>query len=63
MFLTDGAVDGSQLGARRFEIHTGREAAEELGHAVHAPRRHRGIQVVGARHDVGDNLRLRRVRH
>lgn len=53
----------SQLGPRRVEIGAGREAAEQLGHAVLAASHHRRRQMVSAGDDVGDELGLGGIGH
>ncbi len=54
---------GAKLRARGFEVRAGREPPEQLGHPVHAAIDHRGVEVMRARHDVRDDLGLRRIRH
>ena len=63
MFLHDGAVHGTKLRASRFEVDAGRQPAEELRHPVHPPFHHRRVEMVRARHDVGDDFGLLRIGH
>ena len=63
MGLDDGAVHGAKLRPRRFEIHAGCQPAEQLRHPVDASVHHRRVEMVRARHDVGDDFGLLRIRH
>ena len=63
MGLDDGSVHGAKLRARRLEIDAGRQPAEELRHPVHPPVHHRRVEMVRARHDVGDDLGFLRIGH
>ena len=62
MFFHHGRVGGTQLGAGLVESGAGREAAEELGHAVDAAGDHGGGEMVRAGDDVGDDFRVGGIR-
>ena len=59
----DRRVPRAQFGGRGLEGRARRQAREDLGHAVLAPRDHRRRQMMRARHDIRDNLRRHRIRH
>ncbi len=56
MFSHHRAVHGAQLGAGLIEGGAGRQAAEQLGHAMDAPGDHGGRKMMRAGHHVGDDL-------
>ena len=58
-----GGVRRRQLSARGLDGHTWREPAEEVGHSMLALDVHRRAEVMRARHHVGDDLGVDRVRH
>ena len=63
MLANDRGVRRGQLGARHFERRAGREAAEQLRHAVGAVGDHRRAEMVRAGHDVRDDFGVGRIRH
>ena len=65
LFVTrhHGRVRRPQLRERCLHLDARSKAAEQLGHPVHPSVHHGCVQMVRARHDVGHDLRLRRIRH
>ena len=55
-------MDGAELGTGGLDIDAGSEAAEELGHPMHASIDHRRVEVMRAGDDVGDDLGFRGIR-
>ena len=49
-------LDDAQFRARRLEIRSGRQAAEQLRHPMHTAGDHRRGKVMGTRDDIGNNL-------
>ena len=56
-------MQGGQLRPCRFQRDAGRQAAEQLGHAVGAFGHHRRAEVMWTGHHVRDDLRLLRIGH
>ena len=56
-------VNGNQLGAGLVKGDTGRKSSEQLRHPMRPAGHHRGLEVMGAGHDVRDDLGVGRVGH
>src|SRR5262249_29591430 len=63
MLAYDRRVRRDQFGARSFEGGSRRQPTEQLGHPVPTVRDHRGAEVMGAAHDVRDDLRVSWIWH
>src|ERR1700733_9717224 len=61
MFFLHRGVDGLQLGASLVESGSGRETAEELGHAMNAAGDHGRGEMMRAGDNVGDDFGVLRV--
>src|SRR4029077_39358 len=62
MCLSNGPVDGAQLGTSLIEGGAGSETAKQLRHAMEAERDHSGREVVRAGDDVGHDFSLLGIR-
>jgi hypothetical protein len=63
MFFDHGSVDRFEFGTRLVETHSRGEAAEKFGHTMDASGHHGGGEVMGAGHDVADDLSFCRMWH
>ena len=61
--LDHRGMDPAQFGPRGLDVRARAQAAEQLGHPVHAASHHRGREMVRAGDDVGDDLRFGRIGH